>query len=369
MCRRRHGQLQHSQNAPPRRPRRIRPRDAGTLATRRTRKKDGRPLPTVCRRAGPRPTRRTWSTAPSPSRRAPWSAAGPTYSTSTWLTSPWTPASCPTRLSRLTWSTIATTTCTSRTLSASGAGRQLRAEGTVEPNTKVFLEEFRRDRPARTGTRRRAVRRLQARPPFPAETGVRRGAAPRRHEVLQAPHVRARRTSSTSRPCICDVVRNDRAGAQRLCRRREPATGYVSSPRTSLPVRSKARPVKPPRPTARSKWTSTPPKYSRRRPACPTRTFWDYQLDIFRRTMDEHLKERGQAHRLHSRQGRRCAAPGPVARNCATKYKSCQSQDGLIPRVRLRRHDGDDTLTRRRAVLPNNDERPTSTGRALIIYI
>ncbi len=209
-------------------------------------------------------------------------------------------------------------------LSASGAGRQLRAEGTVEPNTKVFLEEFRRD--ALPELERVAVqfvafkrdRLFQPKPAFDVELRLDGTKFYKLHTFGE--------TDFFDEPALlCDVVRNDRA-VRSVFVDAESLQQAMLKPKEipARPVKSPAR--KAPKADGPLEVDLHAAEVLETTAGMSNKDILDYQLDIFRRTMDEHLKERGKRIVFIHGKGDGVLRQA-LLRELRTKYKSCQSQD------------------------------------------
>ena len=209
-------------------------------------------------------------------------------------------------------------------LSASGAGRQLRAEGTVEPNTKVFLEEFRRD--ALPELERVAVqfvafkrdRLFQPKPAFDVELRLDGTKFYKLHTFGE--------TDFFDEPALlCDVVRNDRA-VRSVFVDAESLQQAMLKPKDfpTRPVKSPAR--KAPKADGPLEVDLHAAEVLETTAGMSNKDILDYQLDIFRRTMDEHLKERGKRIVFIHGKGDGVLRQA-LLRELRTKYKSCQSQD------------------------------------------
>lgn len=209
-------------------------------------------------------------------------------------------------------------------LSASGAGRQLRAEGTVEPNTKVFLEEFRRD--ALPELERVAVqfvafkrdRLFQPKPAFDVELRLDGTKFYKLHTFGE--------TDFFDEPVLlCDVVRDDRA-VRSVFVDAESLQQAMLKPKDipARPVKSPAR--KAPKADGPLEVDLHAAEVLETTAGMSNKDILDYQLDIFRRTMDEHLKERGKRIVFIHGKGDGVLRQA-LLRELRTKYKSCQSQD------------------------------------------
>lgn len=209
-------------------------------------------------------------------------------------------------------------------LSASGAGRQLRAEGTVEPNTKVFLEEFRRD--ALPELERVAVqfvafkrdRLFQPKPAFDVELRLDGTKFYKLHTFGE--------TDFFDEPALlCDVVRDDRA-VRSVFVDAESLQQAMLKPKDipARPVKSPAR--KAPKADGPLEVDLHAAEVLETTAGMSNKDILDYQLDIFRRTMDEHLKERGKRIVFIHGKGDGVLRQA-LLRELRTKYKSCQSQD------------------------------------------
>lgn len=209
-------------------------------------------------------------------------------------------------------------------LSVSGAGRQLRAEGTVEPNTKVFLEEFRRD--ALPELERVAVqfvafkrdRLFQPKPAFDVELRLDGTKFYKLHTFGE--------TDFFDEPALlCDVVRNDRA-VRSVFVDAESLQQAMLKPKEipARPVKSPAR--KAPKADGPLEVDLHAAEVLETTAGMSNKDILDYQLDIFRRTMDEHLKERGKRIVFIHGKGDGVLRQA-LLRELRTKYKSCQSQD------------------------------------------
>lgn len=209
-------------------------------------------------------------------------------------------------------------------LSASGAGRQLRAEGTVEPNMKVFLEEFRRD--ALPELERVAVqfvafkrdRLFQPKPAFDVELRLDGTKFYKLHTFGE--------TDFFDEPALlCDVVRDDRA-VRSVFVDAESLQQAMLKPKEipARPVKSLAR--KAPKADGPLEVDLHAAEVLETTAGMSNKDILDYQLDIFRRTMDEHLKERGKRIVFIHGKGDGVLRQA-LLRELRTKYKSCQSQD------------------------------------------
>ena len=194
----------------------------------------------------------------------------------------------------------------------------------MEPNTKVFLEEFRRD--ALPELERVAVqfvafkrdRLFQPKPAFDVELRLDGTKFYKLHTFGE--------TDFFDEPALlCDVVRNDRA-VRSVFVDAESLQQAMLKPKDfpTRPVKSPAR--KAPKADGPLEVDLHAAEVLETTAGMSNKDILDYQLDIFRRTMDEHLKERGKRIVFIHGKGDGVLRQA-LLRELRTKYKSCQSQD------------------------------------------
>ncbi len=209
-------------------------------------------------------------------------------------------------------------------LSSAPDGRRLRAEGTVEPNTKVFLEEFRHDllpeieRVAVQFTAFKRERPFTAKPAFDVELRIDGTKFYKLHTFGP--------TDFFNEPAlIYDVVRDDRAAR---------AVVVDASSLQKALAEKKELPGRPAKSPARKQDKTNDmleidlhaSEVLETTAGMSNKDILDYQLDLFRRTMDEHRRERGK--RIVFIHGKGDGVlRNALLRELRTKYKSCTSQD------------------------------------------
>ncbi len=208
--------------------------------------------------------------------------------------------------------------------SADGVGRRLRVEGTVEPNMKVFLEEFTHEalpemeRVAVQFTAFKRERVYQPKPAFDVEL---------RLDVTKfyKPHTFGPTDFFEEPALLVDVVRDDRAvrsvfvDAESL---RDALTPHAKpEPR---PAKTPAR--KPHKEDGLIEVDLHASEVLETTAGMSHKDILDYQLDIFRRTMDEHRRHTGQRIVFIHGKGDGVLRQA-LLRELRAKYKTCTAQD------------------------------------------
>ena len=208
--------------------------------------------------------------------------------------------------------------------SADGVGRRLRAEGTAEPNTKVFLEEFTHEalpemeRIAVQFTAFKRERVYQPKPAFDVE--LRLDAT-----KFYKPHTFGPTDFFEDPALLVDVVRDDRAvrsvfvDAESL---RDALTPHAKpEPR---PAKAPAR--KPHKEGELIEVDLHASEVLETTAGMTNKDILDYQLGIFRRTMDEHHRHTGQRIVFIHGKGDGVLRQA-LLRELRAKYKPCTAQD------------------------------------------